>query len=216
MKVLVVGAGGLGCPAAFELARAGHALTLIDPDVVELSNLHRQPLHTDRDLDRAKVHSATETLRRRFPAVQVEPIVGRVDEKNVRALFERHDAVIDATDGIAVKFLLSDTAIATGVPLIWGGVLRMEGQAMRIRRGGPCLRCLFETEPTDAPTCAQAGVLGSVAGFVGALQARLLLTPSADEAGVSTLHVFDAMKLSLRQVTVRRSADCPRCGAAKH
>ena len=212
MRVLVVGAGGLGCPASLELARAGHALTLIDPDVVELSNLHRQPFYTDRDLDRAKVNAAAEWLRRRFDSA-VEPIVGRVDEKNARELFERHDAVIDATDGIAVKFLLSDTAIATGVPLIWGGVLRMEGQAMRIRRGGPCLRCLFEQEPEDAPTCAQAGVLGTVAGFVGALQARLLLS-AADELGTSTLHVFDAVKLSLRRVRVRRSADCRVCSGA--
>jgi len=214
MKVLVVGLGGLGCPASLELARAGCALTLIDPDVVELSNLHRQPWHRDADVGRPKVESAAEKLRAAFPRLSVEALARRLDERNARELFERHDAVVDGTDGIAVKFLLSDTAVQTGRPLAWGGVLRLEGQAMRIRPGGPCLRCLFETPPADAPTCAQAGVLGSVAGVIGALQARLLLAPPEDP-GVAHLHVFDGLSLSMRRLKVRRAKDCSACGGAE-
>jgi len=213
--VLVVGVGGLGCPAALELSRAGCDLTLIDPDRVELGNLHRQVLHHDADVGRAKVQSAAEKLRAAFPSVRVDALEARLDETNALELFRRHDAVLDGTDGVDVKFLLSDTALATGVPLVWGGVLRMEGQAMRIRTGGPCLRCLFESPPTAAPTCAEAGVLGTVAGVVGALQARVLLSPE-EAPGTATLHVFDAVKLTSRRVLVRRAADCSTCARAEN
>ncbi len=212
MKALVVGLGGLGCPASLELARAGCALTLIDPDQVERSNLHRQLWHRDDDLGRPKVLSAAEKLRAAFPGCAVEALHRRLDEQNADALFAAHDVVIDGTDGVEVKFLLSDAALRTGTPVVWGGVLRLEGQAMRIRRGGPCLRCLFEAPPTEAPTCAQAGVLGPVAGLVGALQASLALS-GEEEPGVARLHLFDGLKLTARQVVVRRQADCSACAS---
>jgi molybdopterin-synthase adenylyltransferase len=216
-RVLVVGAGGLGCPASLALARAGVGhLTLVDPDSVDVTNLHRQLWHRTADVGRPKVESAAEGLRRAFPALRVEARAERVDGGNAEALFRAHDAVVDATDGTGTKLFLSDVAVATGVPLVYGGVLRMQGQAMRVEPGGPCLRCVYEEPPTaDAvPTCAQAGVLGSMAGLVGASQALLVLerlegAPRVE--GESTLHVLDGVALRSRRVRVRRVPDCEGC-----
>jgi molybdopterin-synthase adenylyltransferase len=216
-RVLVVGAGGLGCPASLALAQAGvGALTLVDPDRVDVTNLHRQLWHRTSDVGRPKVESAADGLRRAFPHLRVETLLGRVAGDNAAALFQAHDAVVDATDGTATKLFLSDVAVATGVPLVYGGVLRLQGQALRVEPGGPCLRCLYEEAPSaDAvPTCAQAGVLGSLAGLVGALQAALVLegggaTPRVP--GEATLHVLDGATLRGRQVRVRRVPDCEGC-----
>jgi molybdopterin-synthase adenylyltransferase len=211
-EVLIVGVGGLGCPVSLALARAGvNTLTLIDPDVVELTNLHRQPWHHLADVGKPKVRSAAEKLARAFPEVRVEALQERVDAQNAERLFRAHALVIDATDGVQTKFLLSDTSVLTGTPLIYGGVLRFEGLAMRIERNGPCLRCLFEVPPDDAPTCAQAGVLGSMAGLIGGLQAELALRPNAAK-GESALQVVDGRALTFRTVRVKRRADCP-CAA---
>lgn len=196
MKVLIIGAGGLGCPAA--LALTGHQLTLVDPDVVELSNLHRQVLYGQGDLGKPKALLAAQ----RVP--NATGLQLRVDALNGPALFSAHDVVIDATDGGGTKLMLSDLAVQTGVPLVYGGVLQLGGQAMVIRPGGPCLRCLFEGA-TEGPSCAQAGVLGTVAGVVGARQAALALQPD------SLLHVFDGERLRWRDVQVSRAADCPVC-----
>lgn len=212
MRVLVVGIGGLGCPASLALAAAGvQQLTLVDHDEVDSSNLHRQPWHRTFDVSRPKVESAAEKLMLAFPALKLEALQQRVDEKNVDALFLAHDAVIDGTDGASTKFLLSDAAVRTGKRLVYGGVLRLEGQAMLIRPGGPCLRCLFEAPPARPPTCAQAGVLGSLAGVIGALQARLLLAPPLS-GDTEPLHRVDARSLTRRQHLTRRVADCPACG----
>jgi molybdopterin-synthase adenylyltransferase len=211
--ILVIGVGGLGCPATLALAKAGaRALTLVDPDVVDLTNLHRQPWHHTDDVGRPKVESAAFKLRRAFPALSVTTEQRFIDAANVEALFTRHALVIDATDGVDTKFLLSDASVLTRVPLIYAGVLRFEGLAMRIEPGGPCLRCLFETPPVDVPTCAQAGVLGSMAGLMGGLQARLALRPNP-EPGLALLHVIDGQSLAFRQVKVRRRLDCAACGA---
>ncbi|QDF05604.1 HesA/MoeB/ThiF family protein [Myxococcus xanthus] len=217
-RVLLVGAGGLGCPASLALAQAGVGhLTLADPDRVDVTNLPRQLWHRSEDVGRNKAESATAGLARAFPGLSTEALTERVDASNAEGLFRAHDAVIDATDGVATKFFLSDVAVLTGVPLVYGGVLRMQGQAMRVDPGGPCLRCLYEAPPPpDAvPTCAQAGVLGSLAGLVGAVQALLaleLLSGAArggqDEA---TLHVLDAVSLLGRRTLVARAPDCEGC-----
>lgn len=213
-RVLIVGVGGLGCPASLALARGGVGeLTLIDPDLVELTNLHRQPWHHTADLGKPKVHSAASKLHRAFPGMRVAQLQDRLTETNADSLFRAHDLVIDATDGVETKFLLSDTAVRTGTPLIYAGVLRFEGLAMRIEPGGPCLRCLFENPPDDAPTCAQAGVLGSMAGLMGGLQATLALQSQASRAGLAMLQVIDGRSLTFRAVKVRRRADCAACGA---
>jgi molybdopterin/thiamine biosynthesis adenylyltransferase len=221
-RVLVVGAGGLGCPASLALAHAGVGhLTLVDPDRVDVTNLHRQLWHRTPDVGRLKAESATAGLARAFPDLSLEAIPERVAADNAEPLFRAHDLVIDATDGTATKFFLSDVAVLTGVPLVYGGVLRMQGQAMRIDPDGPCLRCLYETPPPpDAvPTCAQAGVLGSMAGLVGALQALLalerLLGTVGPAHGEALLHIVDGVTLSGRTTRVRKAEDCPACGPGR-
>jgi molybdopterin/thiamine biosynthesis adenylyltransferase len=219
VRVLVVGAGGLGCPASLALARAGVTrLTLADPDRVDVSNLHRQLWYRASDIGQLKVQSAADRLKAAFPALEITTRPEKVDGASADALFKDHDLVIDGTDGAADKFSLSDAAARTGVTLIYGGVLRLEGQAMAIRRGGPCLRCLFETIPTgdDAPSCAQAGVLGSMAGVIGGLQALLGLQALAAPAtpGASAFHVIDGRTLTARTVTVRKAPDCRFCGGS--
>ena len=215
-RVLVVGAGGLGCPASLALAQAGVGhLTLADPDRVDVTNLPRQLWHREPGLNKAE--SAVAGLARAFPTLSAEALPERVDAGNAEGLFRAHDAVIDATDGVAAKFFLSDAAVLTGVPLVYGGVLRMQGQAMRVDPGGPCLRCLYEAPPPpDAvPTCAQAGVLGSLAGLVGAAQALLALELLSGAAratpGEALLHVLDGVALTGRSTRVRRAPDCPGC-----
>ena len=211
-RVLVVGVGGLGCPVSLALARAGVAqLTLIDPDVVELSNLHRQPWHHTADVGLPKVRSAGTKLSRAFPSLVITELQERVTAQNAERHFRAHDLVVDATDGVDTKFLLSDTSVLTFTPLVYGGVLRFEGLSMRIDRGGPCLRCLFETVPDDLQTCAQAGVLGSMAGLIGGLQASLALK-GPERAGESMLQVVDGRSFTFRSVRVRRRPDCAACG----
>jgi adenylyltransferase/sulfurtransferase len=207
----VVGVGGLGCPASLALALAGvDRLTLIDPDVVDLTNLHRQPWHHPRDVGTPKVTSAAAKLAAQFPSMRLDARQERVELRNVEALFGSHDVVLDCTDGVGTKFLLSDAAVRARGTLVYAGVLRFEGLAMRIQPGGPCLRCLFESPPTDVPTCAQAGVLGAMAGVVGGVQAQLALAPNPDPAA-ALLHVIDGYELSARVVTVRPRADCAAC-----
>jgi adenylyltransferase/sulfurtransferase len=159
---------------------------------------------------RPKVDSAASKLRASFPALEFVARRERLDSHNALELFVSHALVIDATDGVETKFLLSDAAVLSGTPLVYGGVLRFEGLAMRIERSGPCLRCLFESPPTDALTCAQAGVLGSMAGLIGGLQAEL--AASVNEQGLAWLHVVDGASLSFRKVRVRKRADCAACG----
>jgi adenylyltransferase/sulfurtransferase len=219
-RVLIAGAGGLGCPASLALAKAGVSrLTVVDPDTVDLSNLHRQLWYRTADVGQLKAPLVAERLQAAFPDLEVVGRTVEISAANAEALFREHDLVIDGTDGVATKFLLSDTAVLTGTPLVYGGVLRLSGQAMVIRRGGPCLRCLFESVPSgdDVPTCAQAGVLGPMAGVIGGLQALLALgclAPGGQAGGgagagdAATLHLFDGATLSARTVTVRRSPDC--------
>ncbi len=221
-RVLMVGAGGLGCPASLALAHAGVGhLTLVDPDRVDVTNLHRQLWHRTSDVGWLKAESAAAGLARAFPHLSVEALAERVGTNNAEALFRAHDVVIDATDGTATKFFLSDVAVLTGVPLVYGGVLRMQGQAFRIDPDGPCLRCLYEAPPPpDAvPTCAQAGVLGSMAGLVGALQALLALERLSGAVGAvrgeAVLHVIDGASLTGRTVRVLRAPDCLGCAPGR-
>ncbi len=212
--IVVIGVGGLGCPAAVALAEGGvRQLTLVDGDVVETSNLHRQPLYGPEDVGRPKVEVAAERLRRAFPGLTVETWQRRVTASDVDQLLSRHRLAIDGTDSVAAKFFLSDSVARTGVPLVSGGVVQWEGRAMRIDPGGACLRCLFDEQPgeDEVPTCAQAGVLGSLAGAVGALQAALALGPPSPP-GAAVMHLLDGKSLRVRTLTVRRLPGCPGCG----
>lgn len=211
-SVAIVGVGGLGCPASLSLALAGvPRLTLVDPDVVDVTNLHRQPWHHPADVGRPKVRSAAEKLARVAPGLVVELRQERISAGNVLELFAAHALVLDCTDGVGTKFLLSDASVLSGTPTVYAGVLRFEGLALRIERGGPCLRCLFETPPTDVPTCAEAGVLGAMAGVVGGLQATLALRPNAEQ-GTGVLHVVDGREGTFRQVRLTRRPGCAACG----
>lgn len=210
-RALIIGLGGLGCPASLALAHAGiEHLTLVDPDVVEWSNLHRQLWHHDADVGAPKVVSAAQKLKRAFPRLQLKAEQVRLDEGNALPWFLDHDVIVDGTDGVESKFFFSDVAMQSGTPLVYGGVVRFEGLAMRIGRGGPCLRCLFESPPQDALSCSQAGVLGPMAGLVGGIQASLALN-SLDSPGESVLHVLDGKRLSWRQRRVARRSDCEGC-----
>lgn len=213
-RVLVVGAGGLGCPVSLALAQAGVGqLTLVDPDSVELSNLHRQLWHRDADVGLPKVHSAARKLRAAFPALKVEAHLLRLGPENAASLLAGHDAVVDGTDGVSTKFLLNDLALAAGIPLLHGGVVRHEGLVLPVVVGGPCLRCLFEEQPGEdaLPTCARAGVLGAAAGMVGGLQAQVLLQLLSGEPVAGMLWRVDARSGQVRRVVLRARRGCPSC-----
>ncbi len=210
MRAAVIGVGGLGCPASMALSNVASLLTLVDFDVVEPSNLHRQPWHHPSDVGRPKVDSAAHKLRSLFPALKVVGLSMKVTAQNVDALFELHDVVIDGTDSGDTKFLLNDAAVRARKPLVYGGVLRMSGQAMRIEPGGPCLRCLFDGPPDGAPSCAQAGVLGSMAGVIGGLQAELARKPNP-VPGEALLHVVDGLAFSARTIRIGKAPDCSVC-----
>jgi molybdopterin/thiamine biosynthesis adenylyltransferase len=211
---IVIGMGGLGCPASLALARANiRRLTLVDGDRVELSNLPRQPWYRTEDVGRLKVDVAAERLRDAFPALSVTAVQEHVEPGRVQALVRGHDVAIDGTDSIASKYGLSDAVRDTGVPLVFGGVVQLEARAFRIAPGGPCLRCLFGEAPAeeDVPTCARSGVLGALAGVAGALQAQLALAPNGP-AGEAQLHVLDASReLRVRVLRVRSVPGCPGC-----
>lgn len=214
-RALVIGAGGLGCSASLGLAKQGLAgLTLADPDTVDPTNLHRQPWHRSSDVGRLKTESAADGLRAAFPSLEVTTFSGAVDHLNAVELFLAHDIVIDATDAVAGKFLLSDASRKTAVPLIHGGALRMSGQIMPIVKGGPCLRCLFEAPPPpgSVPTCAQAGVLGALVGFIGAWQALAARDVLAGKTVGGRLWSFDGATLQMRERQIKRAKDCAVCG----
>ena len=190
--ILVVGTGGLGVPAALALARAHAAgaakirrLGLIDPDPVELSNLHRQTIFGSDDLGRHKVEAAARHLHRIAPRLTIEKFPRALDQRNARETISRFAIVIDGTDSPLAKFLINDTCLATGRPFVYGGVLGMSGQAMTVIPGeSACLRCLFEQPPdaSEIASCREAGIIGPIAGAIGELQAHEALRLASGEA----------------------------------
>ncbi|MCC6847708.1 MAG: HesA/MoeB/ThiF family protein [Deltaproteobacteria bacterium] len=215
-SVLVIGAGALGCAAADALGAAGaRRLTLVDDDRVERSNLHRQLLHRARDLGRPKVASARDALAARHPALATAIAPVRFAADNAAALVRGHACVIDATDGLATKFLVNDLAVGLGAPLVHAGIVRFQGQLMTILPGvSACYRCLFGAPPPEGsvPSCQEAGVLGSLAGTIGMLQAaeaiRIVTTGAllADR-----LLTYDGLTGRFRHVKLRRNPACPTC-----
>ena len=217
-RILVVGVGGLGCPAALTLARAGvGTLGLIDPDVVELSNLQRQILHTTPDLGRPKVDSAREKLLRVNPTITVVTYQQRLSAANLAVLFRDYDFIIDGTDGVSTKFLINDGAVLLQKPFSYAGIVQFRGQLLTVWPGrSTCLRCLFPVMPSadDIPTCQESGIIGSLAGSIGMLQAAEALKYLCGEEPLLTdrLLTYDALALRWREVQVRRSRHCPLCG----
>ncbi|GMA88485.1 hypothetical protein GCM10025868_37350 [Angustibacter aerolatus] len=174
-RVLVVGAGGLGSPVLLYLAAAGvGTIGLVDPDVVELSNLQRQVVHGDADVGRPKVDSAADALRAVNPLVEVVRLQERVGAGNALRLLEGWDVVVDGTDTFPSRYLVNDACAVLGLPLVWGSVLRFDGQVSVFWAGhGPCYRCVFPEPPPPGavPSCSEAGVLGVVCASIGAAQA---------------------------------------------
>jgi len=214
-SVLVIGAGGLGSPVALYLAGAGVGrLGIVDDDVVEVSNLQRQPLHFTPDLGESKAESAAAKLRFLNPDTLVEPYRMRVDTDNAGSLVEGHDLVVDCSDAFATRYAVNAACCAGAVPLVEGGVIGMSGLVMSIRPGRTaCYRCAFPEAPADAPSCADAGVLGPAAGVVGSLQAleaMKLLTGVAPPITDGFLQLDLATADILRVRTTRR-ADCADC-----
>jgi molybdopterin/thiamine biosynthesis adenylyltransferase len=223
-RLLVVGAGGLGCPALYALAPAiaarGGTLGVIDDDRVELSNLNRQILHRTEDVGRLKADSAKDALLRRHPALRVQAIAARVDEANAAAIVPEWDVVVDGSDSFASKFLLNDACVRAAVPLVHGGVVQLTGQLMSIvpdfavAHGAGCYRCLFEAPPPAglAPSCSEAGVVGAFAGIIGALQAQEALAIVDGRPRLAgTLLVVDGRTDERRRIRVR-----PRPGCEAH
>jgi len=219
-RVLIVGVGGLGCPVALHLASAGiGTLVLIDPDTVELSNLNRQVLHRTSAIGTPKVVSAAARLAALYPALCVEVYCERLTAANAPRLFSGVDFVVDATDGIAAKFLINDAAVACGRPYSHAGVLGFLGQTLTVLCGrSACLRCVFpEPPPADtAPTCQEAGIVGAVAGVIGAAQAGEAIKYLRGEGSLLTdrLLTFDALAGRWRILTLSRNLRCPCCGAS--
>ena len=217
-SVLVVGAGGLGSPALLYLAAAGIGrIGVVDRDRVEISNLNRQVIHTERSVGRRKVESAGESIRAiRSDAVLEEHETALTAENAVR-LFRQYDVVIDGSDNFPTKYLCSDASVLTMVPLVHAGVLRFGGQMTTVIPGaGPCLRCLIPEIPPrrDAPTCADSGILGAVAGIVGAWQAveAIKVITGAGEPLSGKLLALDALTGSVSVHSVSRDPRCPACG----
>jgi len=212
----VVGLGGLGAPAAAALARAGIDLTLVDFDVVEPSNLPRQPLYGRADVGRAKAEVAAERISRVAPELRVRAHVARVEASSAVALLAGHAVVIDGTDGLAAKDLLNRVAVEQALPLVHAGALGLDGQLMTILpRETACLRCLFVELPSedDLPTCQQAGVLGPAVGAVGFAAAREAVAIVAGRRPplAGRLAIFDGERLRWRALAVARNPRCPIC-----
>jgi len=223
-RVLVLGAGGLGSPAAFYLAAAGVGhLRLADDDVVERSNLQRQILHTDASVGQPKVQSARDRLLALNPHLSVDAEQTRVTSENIDAMLQGVDVVLDGSDNFPLRYLLNDACIKHRLPLVYGAVERFTGQvsvfdAGRQRGHAPCYRCLFPEPPPAAfaPNCAEAGVLGVLPGMVGLLQATevLKLLLGVGEPLVGRLLSFDALGMRFREVRLKPDPGCPLCAPA--
>ena len=218
-RVLLVGAGGLGSPAALYLAAAGvGTLGIVDADVVDASNLQRQVIHSTEWLGEPKVASAKRTLEALNPDVEIVAYRERLTSENVdRILDDGWDVIVDGADNFPTRYLVNDASVWRGLPVVHGSIYRFEGQVTVFSPGtGPCYRCLFPQPPPPelAPSCAEGGVLGVLPGVVGSLQANeaLKLVLGIGEPLVGRLLLYDALGPSFTEVQIRRDPACPVCG----
>jgi sulfur-carrier protein adenylyltransferase/sulfurtransferase len=217
-KVLLVGAGGLGSPAAYYLAAAGvGTLGIIDNDVVDISNLQRQILHANDRVGMPKVESAKKTLEGLNPDVKVIPYQAKLTSENIMEIIKDYDLVIDGCDNFPTRYLVNDACVLTGKPNVHGSIFQFEGQATVFYPGkGPCYRCLYpEPPPAEmAPSCAEAGVLGVLPGLIGvieALEAVKLILGKGDSLVGRLLH-FNTLTMEINTLKLRRDPNCPMCG----
>jgi molybdopterin/thiamine biosynthesis adenylyltransferase len=215
LKILIIGVGGLGCPAATVLAEAGVSLLgLMDPDKVELSNLHRQILYSQQDLGRAKVEAAAEFLGKRYPQTKLIQIPESFGASNAEKVLSGYDLVIDGLDRLEKKFFLNDWCVKLKKPFVHAGVVRFEGQVLPVHPGRTaCLRCLIPKIPPPfaMSTCQEAGVLGSFSQAIGYLQAHEALRLAGGK-GPFRLWKMDAQKREARTIVPQRNPDCEACG----
>jgi adenylyltransferase/sulfurtransferase len=216
-RILLVGAGGLGSPAALYLAAAGvGTLCIVDHDCVELSNLQRQVLYDTADVGAPKAEAAARRLRALNPGTRVDARLLRVDAGNVLELVAGHDLVVDGSDRLPTRYLVADACVLAGKPLVSAAIHRFEGQAFSFRPGAPCYRCLFpESARAAAPSCAEAGVLGVLPGILGSVQAAeaIKLVAGIGTPLLGRLLTFDALEMRWQEFRFERRADCAVCGA---
>ena len=218
-KVLIIGAGGLGAPAALYLAAAGvGTIGVVDADVVDLTNLQRQVIHFTADVGIDKVESAANKIRAINPDVTVNCYKQWAKAENILAMIRDYDFVIDGTDNFPAKFLVNDACYFEKIPFSHAGILRFDGQLMTILPGeSACYRCVFPAPPPAnvVPSCSQAGVLGVLAGVVGSLQAteaiKFLL--GLGDLLSNRLLTYNALTMQFRSITLKRKPTCPICGA---
>ena len=217
-KVLIIGAGGLGAPMLLYLASAGIGrIGIVDNDDVELSNLQRQVAHTTGRIGVKKAASAAITAQEINPEIQVDAITERLTEKNIGTIFADYDVIADGTDNFDTRYLINDAAVRLGKILVTAALLRFDGQLTTIKPGGPCYRCLFPESPPPGvvPSCSEAGVLGSVAGILGTMQATEVVKEILS-IGVSLsgrLLLFDGLTMTMRDMKAKRRIGCKACDA---
>lgn len=213
-RVLIVGLGGVGAPAALYLAAAGvGTLGLIDPDAVALSNLQRQIIFTSADAERPKVEAGAAHLAALNPHIAVEPFIERLTLDNARARIEGFDVVLDGTDDFDTRFAVNAACVATGTPLVSGALGRWSGQ-VGVFAGRPCYQCLVPESPPDAETCARVGVVGALAGVIGAMAAleAIKLITGAGRPLTGRLMLYDGLAGTSRVARVAADPACPVCG----
>lgn len=217
-KVFLIGAGGLGCPISYYLTAAGVGrIAIVDDDVVDLSNLQRQILHSTNTVGMPKVESAKAVLNALNPDVEIIAIKDRLTPENILGFIKDYDIVIDGSDNFPTRYLVNDACVLANKPLSSGAVLRFEGQVTTIIPGeGHCYRCLFEEMPPEGlvPSCQEGGVLGVLPGIIGTLQAMEVLKLILGKGDVlkNTLLIYDALRTNFRKVRVPKNPDCPVCG----
>jgi len=217
-KVLCIGAGGLGSPAALYLAAAGVGrLGIVDFDNVDVSNLQRQILHSTPDIGRPKLVSAKEKLQALNPEIQIDTYETALSSENALKLFEPYDIVVDGTDNFPTRYLVNDACVLLGKPNAYGSIFRFEGQAsVFATKQGPCYRCLYPEPPPPGlvPSCAEGGVLGVLPGMIGVIQATeaIKLILGVGEPLIGRFLIYDALRMRFRELKLKKDPDCPVCG----
>ena len=217
-SVLVVGTGGLGSPLSLYLAAAGVGrIGLVDYDVVDDSNLQRQVLYTTKDLGKSKPWTAKERLEALNPHIEVEVYETRLTSDNALEIMKDYDVIVDGTDNFPTRYLVNDACALLGKPNVYGSIFRFDGQvSVFYAKKGPCYRCLYPEPPPPGlvPSCAEGGVLGVLPGIIGALQANetLKLLLGIGEPLIGRLLLFDALRMSFRELRIRKDPNCPLCG----
>src|SRR6185437_5823569 len=217
-SVLLVGAGGLGAPLGMYLAAAGVGrIGLVDSDVVDFTNLHRQVIHGTKDVGRKKLDSASDTISDINPNVKIERYDTWLNSENALEICKNYDLIIDGTDNFPTRYLVNDACVLLKKPNVYGSIFRFEGQATVFAfPGGPCYRCLYPEPPPPGlvPSCAEGGVLGILPGMIGIVQATetVKLILGIGEPLVGRLLLYDALTMRFRELKLRKNPECPICG----